>query len=278
MFFYKGYTQVILLFLIVCASACQPVPRPFQPLDKSLHLDRSAMDRNFSLSLRGIEGAGYDLEQRILGGLRGELSKLNILASQSSAGRGNFLLHGKLVISDDNWGHIYWRILDRSGDTVAMFEQTGFFNGEQINWLAQNTASRIQSLLSNRPEKPVEVVVYVPPINGAPGDGRISLTEAMRNSLGALEITVITELRADAASLLGSVVITKQDEKQLVEIHWSLIGDDGQEFALVTQSDLVPAGILDGAWGELADVIAEAASQSVALLIRNYDRHIEGNP
>ena len=40
----------------------------------------------------------------------------------------------------------------------------------------------------------------------------------------------------------------------------------------------MPVGLLDSAWGELAEIIAEAASQSLALLIRDYNRNIEENP
>jgi len=277
-FFYRVSNKVIFLSLIVCMSSCQPVPRPFQPLDKALYSDRSAIDRNFSLSLRQIEGARVDVEQRIIARLGEELAKLNILASHSSSSTGNFLLYGKLVISDNNGGHIYWRILDPSGDVVAMFEQKGYSRWENIDWLAGNAALRIQSLLRDQPKKPAEVVVFVPPVDGAPGDGRTSLTNAVRSSLVALNITVATELKTDSLSLLGSVVATKRDDSQLVEIHWSLVSNDGQEIAMVTQSNLVPAGVLDGAWGELAEIIAKAASESLALLIRDHRRNVEESP
>ena len=236
------------------------------------------MDRNFSLSLREIEGAGADLEQRILTGLGAELAKLNILASHSSSSSGTLLLYGKFGTSDDIWGHIYWRILDPSGDVVAMFEQTGYSHRQEIDRLVGNAALRIQSLLSDQPEETVEAVVFVPPVDGAPGDGRTSLTNAVRSSLAALKITVATELSADAVSLLGSVATTKRDDGQLVEIHWSFISNDGQEIAAVTQSDVVPVGLLDSAWGELAEIIAEAVSQSLALLIRDYNRNVEESP
>ncbi len=278
MFFCRASAQIIFVFLIVCISACQPIPRPFQPLDKSLYSDRSAVDRNFSLSLREIEGAGADLEKRILTRLGMELAKLNILASYSSSSSGTLLLYGKFVTSDDSWGHIYWSILDPSGDIVAMFEQTGYSHRQEIERLVGNAASRIQSLLSDQPEEPVEAVVFVPPVDGAPGDGRTSLTNAVRSSLAALKITVATELSAEAVTLLGSVATTKRDDGQLVEIHWSLISNDGQEIAVVTQSDVVPIGMLDSAWGELAEIIAEAASQSLALLIRDYNRNVEESP
>ena len=278
MFFCRASAQAIFLSLIVSISACQPVPRPFQPLDKSLYSDRSAMDRNFSLSLMGIEGVGVDLEHRILTRLVVELARLNILASYSSSGGGTLLLYGKLVTSDDSGGHINWRILDSSGDVVAMFEQKGYSHREQSDVLVGNAALRIQSLLSDQPEKPVEALVFVPPVDGAPGDGRTSLTNAVRSSLVALKITVVRELMTDAVILLGSVATTKRDDSQLVEIHWSLISNDGEEIAVVTQSDLVPVGILDGVWGELAEIIAEAASQSLASLIRDYSRNVEENP
>lgn len=271
----KGYAQALLLSLIVWQSACQPIPRPFQPLDKSLYFDRSAIDRNYSLSLQGIEGAGLDLEQRLLSRLGVELGKLNILSSHSTASSGNFLVGGKLVRSDDNGVQIYWEIFDPSGDIVAMFEQAGSLHGQKIGRLAQDAASRIQALLSGQPKKPFQILVFVPPVDGAPGDGRSSLTSAMRTSLAVLKITVITELQADSISLLGSVITVRQDNEDLVEINWSLISDDGQEVALITQSDSVPAGTLDGAWGQLAQIIAEAASQDVAWLIRDYLKNLD---
>tara|TARA_Y100001934_G_scaffold236752_1_gene288460 strand:- start:181 stop:864 length:684 start_codon:yes stop_codon:yes gene_type:complete len=226
----------------------------------------------------GIEGVGVDLEHRILTRLVVELARLNILASYSSSGGGTLLLYGKLVTSDDSGGHINWRILDSSGDVVAMFEQKGYSHREQSDVLVGNAALRIQSLLSDQPEKPVEALVFVPPVDGAPGDGRTSLTNAVRSSLVALKITVVRELMTDAVILLGSVATTKRDDSQLVEIHWSLISNDGEEIAVVTQSDLVPVGILDGAWGELAEIIAEAVSPSLASLIRDYSRNVEENP
>ena len=278
MFSCRASAQAIFLSLIVAISACQPVPRPFQPLDKSLYSDRSALDRNFSLSLREIEGAGVDLEHRILTSLGAELAKINILASHSTSSSGNLLLYGKLVTADDSEGHIYWKILNLSGEVVAMFEQTGYFHRDKIDWLVGNAALRIQSLLSNQPEEPAQAVVVVPPVDGAPGDGRTSLTNAVRSSLAALKITVATELSADAVSLLGSVATTKRDDGQLVEILWSLISKDGQEIAVVTQSDVLPVCLLDSAWGELAEIIAEAAAQSLALLIRDYNRNVEESP
>ena len=278
MFSCRASSQAIFLSLIVAISACQPVPRPFQPLDKSLYSDRSALDRNFSVSLREIEDAGVDLEHRILTSLGTELAKLNILASHSSSSSGNLLLYGKLVTADDNGDHIYWRILDPSGNVVAMFEQTGYSHRQKIDWLVGNAALRIQSLLSDQPEESAGAIVFVPPVDGAQGDGRTSLTNAVRSSLVHLKITVATDLSADAVSLLGSVATTKRCDGLFVEIHWSLISNDGQEIAVVTQSDMVPVGVLDGAWGELAEIIAEAASQSLALLIRDYNRNVEENP
>ena len=48
--------------------------------------------------------------------------------------------------------------------------------------------------------------------------------------------------------------------------------------AVVTQRDVGPVGMLEGGWGELAEIIAEAASQSLASLIRDYSRNVQENP
>jgi hypothetical protein len=59
-------------------------------------------------------------------------------------------------------------------------------------------------------------------------------------------------------------------QRQRVEILWQLIRPDGREIGQVSQANAVPAGLLDGAWGKLAeDVVAAGAPAIVALLRRS---------
>ena len=55
--------------------------------------------------------------------------------------------------------------------------------------------------------------------------------------------------------------------KQQVQISWALRRGDGREIGQVSQANAVPAGSLDGAWGDVAYAVATAAAPGVIALI-----------
>ena len=268
--------------MAVCTCACQPIPRPFQPFEKTVSLDGTAIERNHSLLLGRVEGASAELESNLLTSLAAELEALGILSSRTASNRGSMTLWGSLTKQQDHEIQISWKILDPGGEIAAIFEQRYVIREGLLKELSQNAASRVQSLLVDNSEVwlggPTRFVVFLPPVDGAPGDGNSSLTDAMRSSLTYLDIDVITELQENMMSVLGSVATTTLNETELIEIRWSLIAYDGEEIASVTQSNSVPRGTLDGRWGNVAKAIAEAGAQDIALLIRGYEKGAWVNP
>ena len=55
--------------------------------------------------------------------------------------------------------------------------------------------------------------------------------------------------------------------QQRVEVSWALQRRDGREIGQVSQENAVPAGSLDGAWGDVAYAVATAAAPGVVALI-----------
>lgn len=237
--------------------------------------------KHFSLFLTGIDGVNDEWESLVLTKLSFYLAEMGILSSRNSANRGSMTLRGHLMQPTNASSYISWQILDPADEVIALFEQTYQVRQELIDGLSQDAASRIKSLLDTddqiRPRLRTKVVIFLSSIDGAPGDGKSSLRKAMRSALNYLGIDATSELRDNAMSVLGSVSTTRFLKNDLVEVHWSLIGNDGVELASVVQRNAVPRGSLDGNWGDVAIAIAESGAQSLALLIENYAEKAEAN-
>jgi hypothetical protein len=262
------------LLLVGCVCSCQPIPRPFQPLEKTVSLSDTVIDRNYSLLLGGVQGASAEFENHLLARLEADLEELGVLSSRTASNRRSMTLWGNLAEQQDHEIQISWQIRDPVGEIAAIFEQRYFVKDGLLEELSQDAAFRVQSLLENNSEiwlgRSRRFVVFLPAVDGASGDGKFALTDAMRASLTYLDISVVTELQDNVMSVLGSVATTKLNETELIEIRWSLIADDGEELASVTQSSSVPRGSLDGRWGDVAKAIAKSGAQDIALLIRGY--------
>jgi hypothetical protein len=112
-------------------------------------------------------------------------------------------------------------------------------------------------------------VVAVRPVAGAPGDGDRSLTRAMGYVLGRAGIAIAEKSDGNATFLLNCTVAMSpaQSGKQQIQIIWILSRPNGSEIGKINQENDVPAGSLDGSWGDIAFAVAEAAAPGVSALI-----------
>lgn len=113
--------------------------------------------------------------------------------------------------------------------------------------------------LYNRPAR-----VFVPAVTGAPGDGDQSLAKQMRSHLAQLGPSV--QDKSDDADfvvqgLVRAVPIAGRQVR--IEIQWVVSTPEGKEHGRVVQLNEVPAGTLDGYWGEIAVAIATEAASGV---------------
>ncbi|HEX7970310.1 MAG TPA: hypothetical protein VF502_18955, partial [Stellaceae bacterium] len=114
-----------------------------------------------------------------------------------------------------------------------------------------------------------EPMLSLRPVAGAPGDGDRALTRAMDDALRRAHV-VLAEQRTDQESfvLAGTVKMSPADAgRQRVKVSWALLGADGHQVGTIDQENAVPAGSLDGAWGDIAYAVANAAAPGVLALI-----------
>ena len=114
--------------------------------------------------------------------------------------------------------------------------------------------------------------VALRPIEGAPGDGDESLRKAMQYFLGRNSITVVSEYDAPAAIVAGEVFVRPIGSKQQdVRVDWTVYAPDGRRLGTVGQSNRIPAGQLDGKWGDIAFAVAEGAVQGLSELFEQIE-------
>ncbi|MFD1379877.1 hypothetical protein [Fodinicurvata halophila] len=113
--------------------------------------------------------------------------------------------------------------------------------------------------------------MIVLPIEEAPGDGRESLEIAMMQVLRDAGVPVRRvpekqDFLLDVDIDLG----TPQDGSQRIRILWTLLSArDFSEIGTLTQENRIPAGSLDGEWGDTAYLISRAAAEGLIELFRS---------
>ena len=270
-----GKFCLIGILAFYCLTGCQPIPKPFQPLYKTKDSTPPAFDSKLGIFLAGVDNADASFEGELISALVVALTAHGIVASTEVANQGSYLLVGDLSLAADSRISLSWQIIAADGNVVGLFEQTAANRETSLVQLAGDAAERIASLLYAK--EPLNVglqaislpAVVLRAVDGAPGDGRTSLTSAMRSALVERSVPVLSiESDVDALLVLGSVMVRVDNEGESVEVHWSLIDGQGKELGSVSQNNTVPAGSLDGEWGDIAHAIADGGADGVTTLLR----------
>ena len=121
---------------------------------------------------------------------------------------------------------------------------------------------------STKPAAPTEIVAVVPAVTGAPGDGKTSLTEAMKRALAKQGIKVAASGRG-AYKIQGQVELgAAANGQQPITIRWVVLDPSGKALEkTVVQNNKINAGMLDGPWGDVADQAAGAAASEVTKIL-----------
>jgi len=107
-------------------------------------------------------------------------------------------------------------------------------------------------------------------VRGAPGDGNAALAGRMRDFLSTKGFVVQEGADGAAFAVSGEVTLAAAAAgRQRVEILWLVSRRDGHDLGRALQLNEVPAGSLNGLWGDVAYVVTEEASTAVRDIIAN---------
>jgi hypothetical protein len=253
-----------LLLALACAwalAACGQLPRPFQPEDKPLpDIAEAEVEARAGVFVAPLPGED---SERLTGALVAALQAADVAASRHARNRASHRISARLGES----GSLRWSLVAPGGETLLAFNEAP--GAESIGRVAQMFAL----FLNPEPPPPPEQArpaLAVPPVDGAPGDGRLALALAMRQALAAEGFPTDHAVVEAAYLVLGSVHVEKvanSAAEERVSVDWTVLGPDGARLGTVSQSNQVAAGTLDGTWGAVARVVAQNGAQGVVALL-----------
>jgi len=266
-------------------AGCQPLPHPFAddvPVRGSpiLTLRDSA-----SVTIAPIEGMPRATAEKLGPAMASALQQREIAASDKTASIGSYELVGRIQEMPPSGGKAVlvalWELREpsgqRLGERVERLEasagdwQQG--NDDAVGRLASASAAQLAALLQD--DAPTEAEIggrtrlLIRGVGGAPGDGGESLAKAITEILKKQDLAIITDPQAKADLVLEADVTVAKPKagKQNVKIVWHVRRKDGGEIGTVDQENEVPTGLLDGAWGDVAYMVAVSAQDGIMELV-----------
>ena len=269
----------------LAAAACQPLPHPFaadapQPGSPILILRDSA-----SVTIAPVQGSPRATAEKLGAAMASALQQLEIPASDKAASIGSYELVGKIATTPASAGKsalvAVWDLREPSG--LSLGERTERLEAPMRDWeegaqdavtrLAAASAARLAAMLQD--DAPAEAEtggktrLLISGVDGAPGDGTDSLPRAITEVLRRQDIAIVTDPEAKADLVLRATVVVAKPKagKQNVKIVWYVRRKDGGEIGTVGQENDVPAGLLDGPWGDVAYMVAVSAQDGIVQLV-----------
>lgn len=192
----------------------------------------------------------------------------------------SYRLAGRAVPEEGDAVRLEWEVEDPArgfagaiAQSVAPDEMPAWRAGDPRLYraLAKTAATEIAALLAESAVgTPEEPVILVPEVVGAPGDGPRTLQRSMAYVLDKRGLKVAERESPDVKPTLilrGAMTVKTRDGTAQVAIAWTLARPDGITVGIVNQANDLPAALLEGAWGDIAFAIADAAADDVADLV-----------
>ena len=259
-------------------AGCSDVPTPFAhdgPSDSPLlHLADST-----GIVVMPSAYAPPDTSEQLADALAAALGAANVPASVAEGHPGSYRLQSHATVRKlDDWREeilLYWELRDNNGRRVGNLAQTfraweGDWNRAMpgtLNAIATVAAPQIAAMIQEKPIVATPVPgIFVMSVSGAPGDGNAALAAALKARLRDAGITLADADSTGQVYTVQGVVSTTPpaDGVQSVAVSWQVWTPDAEEIGSVDQTNQVPMGLLDGAWGQVAGAVADAAVAGIA--------------
>ncbi|WP_288903093.1 hypothetical protein [uncultured Sneathiella sp.] len=270
---YSFVIKALMLIWAIVLAGCQPLERPFQPEAKSSW--RAAPGPRAALYVEPIKDGPAGIEKAIAT----KLQELGIAAFPGTAVPNRYYVQGNIIETQDG-RYLNWAIFDPQKRDTGLYtleklsgtENPADITPETIEMLAIKSASDIDKLLGgdginfatlNKP------VIFVPIVEGAPGDGSESLAAAIQDELVRLGLDVLpTETGANFIVRGRAEITPPKFETQVIELVWSLERRNGEQVGQIRQRNRIRAGSLNGAWGDVARLAARGGAGGVYDLLK----------
>jgi hypothetical protein len=274
----------VVAFLLPMAG-CQPLPHPFAddvPRRGAPILD---LRDSTSVAIAPVEGLPRATAEKLGPAMASALQEREIAASDKTTSIGSYELVGRIQEMAPSQGKaalvVLWELRDPSGRRIgehaervdASADDWEAGNEDAVRRLAAASATQVAALLQDEAPSEAEIGgrtrLAIGAITGAPGDGDQALVSSITEILKKQDLAIISDPLAKADFVLDADIAVAKPKggKQNVKIVWHVRRKDGGEIGTVGQENDVPAGLLDGAWGDVAYMVAASAQEGIMELV-----------
>jgi hypothetical protein len=278
---------------VLMLAACQPLPHPFEDDVPRRGAPILLLRDSASVAIAPIEGMPRATAEKLGAAMASALQEREIAASNKTASIGSYELIGRIQSMAPSNGKAalvaLWELRDASGQRVG--ERAERIEAAASDWeagsddavarLAAASAAQLAGLIQD--DTPTEAEIggrtrlLIGAVAGAPGDGGVSLPRAIAELLKKQDLAIFTDAQAKVDLVLDAEVTIAKPKagKQNVRIIWHVRSKDA-EIGTVGQENDVPAGLLDGAWGDVAYMVAVSAQAGILELVARGAPHSAG--
>lgn len=273
-----------------------PPPAPAKPKPKKIVSP--------GVTVAPIQGAPVLSGRQMSASVANELAARNVRASHRSQGKISYLLEGKAYLSDARGGRsdfrIDWNLIAPDGMSAGKFSDRVPIKGsgwsavtpEVLKPMSRRAAAQVDVMLKQHVRAParapvdavaskelteglqeIHVVrllaaVFVGLVDGAPGDGRISLKNALSDALLRARVPVVAAYDENAFMVLGDVRVTPLDPtRNRFDITWIVTRSDGETIGSASSTMTVGVNRVIPAWGTVATTAVESVVGEIVALI-----------
>ncbi len=245
-------------------------------------------------NIRVVKGkAGYKMRGYVVSSSEGAGAKLAYIWDlRNKAGRRKHRITGEKTVAGGQSKNPWAGVNDRTVNAIAVdtAEQLAGWLGNK-NGGAVKTASSSKGRVKRANHIPVNarasrsagasvsgkrvIMAMVMPVSGAPGDGKVSLTKAIKDRLYKKGIRLTSKRTDSVYQVRGVVQLSNAGVgKQKIRIDWRVYDPKGKRLGTVTQKNEIPKGSLNGSWGPIADAAAGAAANGITKLLPKSSQRI----
>jgi hypothetical protein len=280
------------LAALVLTAGCQPLPHPFADSAVMPGGPPLRPPDGVGVIVLPVQNAPAPAATAVAAALAASLRDQDVPASTEAQNRGSYRLVATTAAEPEGAGRIGvtldWQLRNAADRIVGSGSARGA--GTDAAWLSGNkpfadalahtAAPAIVRLVMGDapPAANVAATVKVGGIAGAPGDGSASLARAIVTALGRAGIDVAPAGAEAARYTLSCRIETAPAPagKERVSVRWKLAGPNGRAIGQVAQENMLPAGTLDGPWGDIAYAVAGAAAPGISQLIERANTAASG--
>jgi hypothetical protein len=267
------------------------VPQPFRSAGNVLPPAPGSRVEN-DVSLTGLVGLPPGDDRQLAAAIARACDPFDILFQTRLTERRTSLLEGAAsvtpsaagrdVVLDFNWrhpdgtlgGHFEARRADPKSDGALDPETITALAGTAASQLALAMGVKAPGVPATHGAAAAEAPrLFIGLVSGAPGDGNVALAAAISAVLAGEGLALTPERKRATHSLTATVTTIKDHPgAQTVTIVWRVLDPAGKVLGEVAQTNAVPAGSLDTAWGDTAYDAASAAAEGLIAALERLQR------